>query len=200
VTRGWAAVKTGTSKDMRDNWCIGFSDRYTVGVWVGNATGDAMRNVSGVHGAAPVWNEVMVALHAGRPSQAPRAPDGLERKHIGFAQQREPQREEWFVAGTQRTSIALSTSPQPAIVTPADGSIIALDPDIPPPRQRLTLNATGVRDAAWRVDGTLIGKGIKQHWMPQPGTHRISLHDAAGSEIAQVQVQVRGAFPKVTAR
>ena len=25
VTRGWAAVKTGTSKDMRDNWCIGFT-------------------------------------------------------------------------------------------------------------------------------------------------------------------------------
>ncbi|HTN67474.1 MAG TPA: penicillin-binding protein 1C, partial [Burkholderiaceae bacterium] len=34
-----AAVKTGTSKDMRDNWCIGYSERYTVGVWVGNASG-----------------------------------------------------------------------------------------------------------------------------------------------------------------
>ncbi|HMX55687.1 MAG TPA: penicillin-binding protein 1C, partial [Leptospiraceae bacterium] len=33
----WTAVKTGTSKDMRDNWCVGYSDRYTVGVWVGNA-------------------------------------------------------------------------------------------------------------------------------------------------------------------
>ena len=32
----WAAAKTGTSKAMRDNWCIGFSRRYTVGVWVGN--------------------------------------------------------------------------------------------------------------------------------------------------------------------
>ena len=32
ATRGFAAVKTGTSKDMRDNWCIGFTDRYTVGV------------------------------------------------------------------------------------------------------------------------------------------------------------------------
>ena len=32
----WSAVKTGTSKDMRDNWCVGFSDRYTVAVWVGN--------------------------------------------------------------------------------------------------------------------------------------------------------------------
>ncbi len=48
-------MKTGTSKDMRDNWCIGFTDRYTVGVWVGNASGEPMHDVSGVSGAAPVW-------------------------------------------------------------------------------------------------------------------------------------------------
>jgi penicillin-binding protein 1C len=36
ATRFWTAVKTGTSKDMRDNWCVGYSERYTVGVWVGN--------------------------------------------------------------------------------------------------------------------------------------------------------------------
>jgi penicillin-binding protein 1C len=37
ATRFWSAVKTGTSKDMRDNWCVGFSSRYTVGVWVGTS-------------------------------------------------------------------------------------------------------------------------------------------------------------------
>ena len=42
-----AAVKTGTSKAMRDNWCVGFTDRFTVGVWVGNLEGDPMRAVSG---------------------------------------------------------------------------------------------------------------------------------------------------------
>ena len=57
-------MKTGTSKDMRDNWCIGFSRDYTVGVWVGNFEGDAMHDVSGVTGAAPVWREIMGALHA----------------------------------------------------------------------------------------------------------------------------------------
>src|SRR5262249_9147415 len=44
----WAAVKTGTSKDMRDNWCIGYSTRYTVAVWVGNFVGQPMWDVSGV--------------------------------------------------------------------------------------------------------------------------------------------------------
>src|SRR3546814_2245365 len=58
----WAAVKTGTSKAMRDNWCIGYSTRYTVGVWVGNKEGDPMRAVSGTSGAAPVWRDVMLAI------------------------------------------------------------------------------------------------------------------------------------------
>jgi penicillin-binding protein 1C len=58
-TRFWSAVKTGTSKDMRDNWAIGFSERFTVGVWVGNASGSPMWNVSGTSGAAPIWAHVM---------------------------------------------------------------------------------------------------------------------------------------------
>ena len=51
ATRFWSAVKTGTSKDMRDNWCVGFQRRYTVGVWVGNADGAPMWDVSGVSAA-----------------------------------------------------------------------------------------------------------------------------------------------------
>ena len=52
ATRGFAAAKTGTSKDLRDNWCIGYTGRYTVGVWVGNASGAPMHDVSGVSGAS----------------------------------------------------------------------------------------------------------------------------------------------------
>ena len=64
ATRGFAAVKTGTSKDLRDNWCVGFTDRFTIGVWVGNASGEAMHQVSGVSGAAPVSpNTIKFAGH-----------------------------------------------------------------------------------------------------------------------------------------
>ena len=72
-TAFWSAAKTGTSKDMRDNWCIGYTDRYTVGVWVGNFEGDSMRDVSGVTGAAPAWHDIMLALHA-RTALATRRP------------------------------------------------------------------------------------------------------------------------------
>jgi penicillin-binding protein 1C len=59
ATRYWSAVKTGTSKDMRDNWCVGYTNKFTVGVWVGNVSGAPMRDVSGITGAAPVWLDVM---------------------------------------------------------------------------------------------------------------------------------------------
>ena len=63
ATRYWSAVKTGTSKDMRDNWCVGYTDRFTVGVWVGNSSGAPMRDVTGITGAAPTWLNVMNYLH-----------------------------------------------------------------------------------------------------------------------------------------
>ncbi len=84
ATRGFAAVKTGTSKDMRDNWCVGFTDRYTIGVWVGNASGEAMHSISGVSGAAPVWQALADALHAGAVSKPPLAPAGVRRLRVAF--------------------------------------------------------------------------------------------------------------------
>lgn len=53
------AVKTGTSKDFRDNWCIGYTPRHVVAVWVGNFDGEPMRDCSGITGAAPLWQAVM---------------------------------------------------------------------------------------------------------------------------------------------
>jgi penicillin-binding protein 1C len=58
-----SAVKTGTSSDYRDTWTVGFTRAYTVGVWVGNFDGSAMRGISGVTGAAPLWNRIMLHLH-----------------------------------------------------------------------------------------------------------------------------------------
>ena len=58
------ACKTGTSTDYRDNWAMGYTPEFTVGVWVGNFDGSAMRDVSGVTGAAPIMHAVMEQLHA----------------------------------------------------------------------------------------------------------------------------------------
>lgn len=85
-TRFWSAVKTGTSKDMRDNWAVGYSQRYTVGVWVGNASGAPMHDVSGTSGAAPVWATLMRELHRHETSQAPSPPAGVVRQQVDFGE------------------------------------------------------------------------------------------------------------------
>lgn len=56
------AVKTGTSKDFRDAWTIGFTDRYLVGVWVGNFSGKMMNSVSGGWGAGRIFHQVVRTL------------------------------------------------------------------------------------------------------------------------------------------
>lgn len=61
------AVKTGTSSDFKDNWCLGFTADFTVGVWAGNLDNTPMRGVSGVTGAAPIFQQTMLRLHRDQP-------------------------------------------------------------------------------------------------------------------------------------
>lgn len=55
------AVKTGTSQSYRDNWTIGYTRDVTVGVWVGNFDRKELHGSSGITGAAPIFNGVMLA-------------------------------------------------------------------------------------------------------------------------------------------
>ena len=57
------AVKTGTSTDYKDNFCVGFTQEFTVGVWVGNISNTPMHEVTGVTGAGPIFKRTMLALH-----------------------------------------------------------------------------------------------------------------------------------------
>jgi penicillin-binding protein 1C len=78
-----AAVKTGTSSDFRDTWTVGFTADYTVGTWVGNFDGSPMRGVSGVTGAGPLWNRIMLHLYDRRDDPPPfPTPRGFVRASI----------------------------------------------------------------------------------------------------------------------
>ena len=200
ATRVWTAVKTGTSKDMRDNWAVGWSQRYTVGVWVGNAGGAPMHDVSGTSGAAPIWAALMHHLHRGQPSRAPAAPAGVQHTAVRFGDELEAARSEWFLAGTAQPVFALAgpahdTAATPRILAPADGSIVALDPDIPPSHQRLRFRAQGA-DARWRMDGKPLGRGSELAWLPWPGRHQVQLVDARGTVLDSIRIEVRGAGVK----
>ena len=73
------ACKTGTSTDFRDNWALGYTPEFTVGVWVGNFDGTPMQEVSGVTGAAPMLHDVFELLRARQPlTWYPRPADMVE--------------------------------------------------------------------------------------------------------------------------
>lgn len=215
ATPFWTAVKTGTSKDFRDNWVVGWSERYTVGVWVGNADGAPMWDVSGITGAGPIWAAVMGYLHQTAPSRAPTPPPGPVEVAVRFGNHLEATREEWFLPGTEQRLFALRTDPGhgaqaqatgdgglassvPARITaPSRGTIIALDPDIPPENQRLILaSAAGTTPSdqlRWAIDGHEIGRGASTRWLPWPGRHTIELKDSHGTVQDERRVEVRGA-------
>jgi penicillin-binding protein 1C len=73
------ACKTGTSSNYRDNWTLGFTPEYTVGVWVGNPDNSPMRGVTGVTGAAPIFREIMLHLQEQHGSSWYREPSGIGR-------------------------------------------------------------------------------------------------------------------------
>lgn len=200
ATKFWTAVKTGTSKDMRDNWCIGYSERYTVGVWVGNFNGEPMWNVSGVTGAAPVWHAVMNYLHAKETSRSQKLPEGviIQARSGGTP---DIQKKELFIKGTEPVSLqheaSVQTEPSSSmqrITYPAQGMIIALDPDIPEDRQRVFFEADALGDhLSWRLNSTELGSASEIiSWKPVPGTYTISLIDAKDAIIDSVHFIVKG--------
>lgn len=85
-----SAVKTGTTNDFRDNLTIGYTPEFAVGVWVGNTDNSAMKDVSGITGAAPIWRQVMDALTQGRPRRDFARPAGIVERPICLDGGQEP--------------------------------------------------------------------------------------------------------------
>lgn len=202
ATRQWSAVKTGTSTDLRDNWCLGWSATHVVGVWLGNAEGDAMRDVTGVSGAAPAWAAMIDALATEAPGTAngPPPPPGIIAQAVRFERDREPPRTEWFMAGTESAvvSLALPDLARPRITAPLDGEVFALDPEIPPSRQQLLLESSARAEGSrldWHVDGVRLAAvdGATVRWPLVAGAHEIALVSRDdGRVVHAVRVTVRG--------
>jgi len=202
ATPFWSAVKTGTSKDMRDNWCVGYTRRFTVGVWVGNSWGAPMRDITGMTGAAPVWLEVVSYLHQrlGEPVEVAR-PRGLVASRVEFPNSIEPARTELFIAGTEPSAAQMRLdSSRARITSPGDRSIVALDPDIPVARQEISFEGSHCTPSMkWELDGSNLGAANHARlWTPIAGSHRLVLVDRSGHAIDSVTFEVRGAREAVS--
>jgi penicillin-binding protein 1C len=178
VTRGWAAVKTGTSKDMRDNWCLGFNHHYTVGVWVGNASGRPMHQVSGVSGAAPVWRTIMQALQA-----LPEHGHGHGPGHgpgQGSAQRALP-------ANELAPTTALGSATAFGVHSPRAHTVVVMDPDIPRRAQQMVMQGG---HGQWWLNGHWLGEGERITWPLRPGRHLLTWRESApGNGTARLRTQ-----------
>jgi penicillin-binding protein 1C len=178
---------------MRDNWCVGYSPKFTVGVWVGNFSGDPMWNVSGISGAAPVWVELMNWLHRNAPHRAMEPPPGLVRASApsGIVHLKE----EWFLRGTEPLPAERKGGPyQQRIVYPPSGAILAWDPDIPAELQKIFfISQDAPKGVKWVLNGeTLPGNGKAIPWSSKVGRYQLALVDGQGRVVDSVRFEIRG--------
>lgn len=79
-----AAVKTGTSQNFADNWTVGYTADYVMGVWAGNNDNSPMINITGVDGAGPIWHDSMLVAEQGLPVTGFQNPGGLVKKTVSY--------------------------------------------------------------------------------------------------------------------
>lgn len=107
------SVKTGTTDEKRDNWTVGYTPSIVTGVWVGNNDNTVMdpRISSGVTGASPIWQKIMIAALKDKPNEVMARPDSVVEVEIdglmgGQPREGSPKRRELFTKGTEPTSVS----------------------------------------------------------------------------------------------
>lgn len=193
----FTAVKTGTSKDYRDNWCVGFSGKYTVGVWAGNFDATAMREVSGVSGAGTSWFEIMSYLHRTEKSVPPAMPEGVVKKRIRHAWQSR-EKEEFFLAGTEPTGslLEVAAGKRAEFVFPAEGSILVADPHQDAKNIALFIRFKGEIPGGtrlfWGKNDLGIAESPKKVSELPVGKQELSLRSSTGEILTKVRFEIRG--------
>lgn len=175
-----AAVKTGTSKSFRDNWCLGYSGSFVIGVWAGNFEASPMNRVSGVTGAGAIWRAVadimterypsttvwerpddVLALAVCPYSGLPAGPDCPNHK-LEFFLQNSPRPDncphlELEQAGLMAAAVPIvGQHSQFNLMRPLNGEIYAWDPGIKTQVQNIKAqvqSVPGVDQLIWKLNG-----------------------------------------------
>ncbi|MDZ7957425.1 MAG: penicillin-binding protein 1C [Aulosira sp. DedQUE10] len=214
-----SAVKTGTSSNFRDTWTLGFTTDYTVATWVGNFTGEPMRQVSGVTGAAPLWNRIMLHLHEHQEPANFLPPQGLVQlpicaisglkptpdcasvvqeyfypeDKIAYENQQpgnlSPEYDEWLARQQQAT---FNTS-NLKILSPHNGDLFLLYPG-EQTTQKLEFKLAGKTSepVAWQLNGEKLAKDSANSlfWHLRPGNWTLEAKSGKISDRVSFQVQL----------
>jgi penicillin-binding protein 1C len=195
------AVKTGTSSDHRDAWAVGFSSRYTVGVWMGNLDRRPTNGITGTTGPGLVLRAVFAELNKyeePRPLYispnlitaticrisgllaGPDCPTMQEKFRPGTAPlQHCPLRHEELSSSRGAAALLQTDSiDHLRLLQPTPGLELALDPRIPDELEGFSFLLSKhlkIEKVEWKVDGKVIGvtgkNGYRFLWRPSRGSH-----------------------------
>ena len=125
-----AAAKTGTTTDFRDNWTMGYTSDYVMGVWVGNDNNTPMNDILGVDGAAPIWHDSMLTAEQGHAIRDFVNPGGLEQATATYPDG--VRSTDWFMPGTVPYFVQPVVQPTSVQTSPLT-DVVGLNVPIPPP-------------------------------------------------------------------
>jgi len=190
-----AAVKTGTTTNWHDIWTVGYTADFTVGVWVGNNNNEPMKKVSGVLGAAPIWNQFFEEVLKGIPNKEFIRPEGITSRWIckdtGLLYNDNcPQKlNEIFILGTepkQKSPLKVDVNSFLNILDPKEKSVFTAG-------DSLIFECSASLDLIsieWFLDGKSIGTGTSNlcelYWPSTLGKHLLKAvgFTFGGSEIS----------------
>ena len=174
------AFKTGTSYGYRDAWSVGFSNDYTVGVWVGQADGSPRPGHVGRDAAAPILLKTFELLPADVHADGPPPSGAL----LTNATDQLPPSMRIFRRETANAPAQQTIVPPPTISFPPNGTMVPL-PAATAKDRTIVLKADGGRaPLTWLVNGQLLGNFDRlQPVLYTPdgeGVARITVVDARG--------------------
>jgi len=175
------ALKTGTSRDFRDSWVIGYTPDFLVGVWLGNADNSPMDEVSGQVGAGRIWAEIMeLLLNSKYNKKTPLNFDLIrEFNYMGEIEYGLPN------DNYQKCQNLLKGEDQSLILNPHDGDTFLLEEN-----SKIILKAK--ENVKWFIDGKFLGKDKDIIFTPtEPGQYQIKAESSDGFQ-EKVNIWING--------
>ena len=177
------AVKTGTSSDYRDAWAIGYNDKYTVGVWMGNLDYSAMREITGSAGPAVVLRAVFNMINRNRQHRPLFFSSNLEKYKVCvdtglFADNDCESRDEWFIPG-QYPSILKDPNEKIRVQKPSNGLHLAMDPRIPDESEYFQFELSdnhSIEKVDWYINNKIIGSSKHRSYKWRLNKGHFSVH------------------------
>ncbi|MFH0791760.1 MAG: hypothetical protein V1905_00905, partial [bacterium] len=149
------ALKTGTSRDFKDSWIIGYTPDFLVGMWVGNADNSSTNEVSGQTGAGMIWMQTMELLLGSQYNK--NTPFDFSR----LTEFKTPYGSDYGLSNDNPEAITniLENKDLSLIVNPHDGDNIVVD-------DNSIINLTADESVNWFVNSVFLGNGISLPYQP----------------------------------